>query len=137
MFSHSPRFFIVLSFISFYLPLSPSIFFYLPLSDCLKHQYGSADADVQRVNLSKHGDADMRIGGLAPLVGQSVVLGAHDDGRAAGHIRVVIQMGILQLSRQDFDATLLQERDAVRGRAGHTGHGERGTYRRANEVGIV
>ena len=73
----------------------PPSSFVLALPYCFKHQYGSADTYIQRVYLSQHWDADMSIGCLAPLVGQSVVLSPHDNSCATGHVSIVIKMGVL------------------------------------------
>ena len=109
----------------------------MALPYCFEHQYGGADAYVQRVDATEHGDADVGVGGLSPKVSQSVVLGAHDDGRSARHVCVIVEAGVLQLGGENLDAARFQKADTLVGRAGHARHGESGAHRRTDEVRIV
>ena len=104
---------------------------------CFKHQYGSANAYVQGIDLSEHRDADMGIGGAAPLVGEPVVLGAHNDGRCTSHVSIIIEVGVLQLGGEDADAPRLEECNAVVRRTGHAGHRKSSTDGRTNQIRII
>ena len=79
----------------------------------------------------------MRVGSLAPLVGEARRFRTHHEGGTTPHIGVVVELGVLQLCRQDADAFLLKEGDALLRRTGHAGHGENGANTGAYQVGIV
>lgn len=85
----------------------------LPLPNRLEEEDGGADGDVEGVETPEHGDADMGIGGLAPLVGETCGFGSHDYCGGATHIDVVIEAGVLKLGGEDAYASLLEEGDAL------------------------
>ena len=109
----------------------------MALPYCFEHQYGGADAYVQRVDAAEHGNADVGVGSLSPKVSQSVVLGAHDDGRSTRHVGVVVKVGVLQLRGENLNAARFQKADTLVGRAGHARHGESGADGRTNEIRVI
>ena len=78
-----------------------------PLTDSLEKEDGRRDGDVERVELSQHRYAYVGIGSLTPLLRQPRVFRTHDDGGGTAHIGVVIEAGVLQLSRQNLHAVFL------------------------------
>ena len=85
----------------------------LPLSYRLEEEDGGADGDVKGVETAEHGDADVGIGGLAPLVGETCGFGSHDYCGGTTHVDVVIEAGVLKLGGEDAYASLLEEGDAL------------------------
>ena len=85
----------------------------LPLAYSLKHEDGSRNGNVERIANAQHGNPDVFVGSLTPLVGQSCSLGTHDDTRGTHHIRFVIEGGVLQLGGKDADAIGFQPLDAL------------------------
>ena len=79
----------------------------------------------------------MGVGGLAPDVGEARCLRAHDDGGGAGHVVVVVFVGILQLCGEDAYLVLLEEGDALLGGADGGGYAEHAADAGADEVGVV
>ena len=53
----------------------------------------------------------MCIGSATPLVGESIVLSTHHNGRTTSHVGIVIKMGILKLGGQNLDISLFQKSD--------------------------
>ena len=47
----------------------------------LEHEDGRTDRDVERVQLATHGNTDVGISSLAPGLGESYSLRAHDNGK--------------------------------------------------------
>ena len=107
------------------------------LSDSFVHEDGGRYRDVEGVDTTKHGNADMSIGNLAPLVCESCCFGTHHNSRRTTHIGVVIERGILKLGSQNLDSALLEKSDALVGRASHTRDAEDTANRGTNEVGVV
>lgn len=85
----------------------------LPLPYSLEEEDGGTDGDVEGVETAEHGDADMGIGGLAPLVGETCGFGSHDYCCGATHVDVVIEAGVLKLGGEDAYAPLFEEGDAL------------------------
>ena len=85
----------------------------LPLPNRLEEEDGGANGDVERVETAEHGDADVGIGGLAPLVGEACGFGSHDYCGGTAHVDVVIETGVLKLGGEDAYASLLEEGDAL------------------------
>ena len=85
----------------------------MPLSYSLEEEDGGADGDVEGVETAEHGDADMCIGGLTPLVGETCGFGSHDYCGGTVHVDVVIEAGVLKLGGEDAYASLLEEGDAL------------------------
>ena len=80
----------------------------LPLSYSLEEEDG-----VEGVETAEHGDADVSVGGLAPLVGETCGFGSHDYCGGTVHVDVVIEAGVLKLGGEDAYASLLEEGDAL------------------------
>ena len=85
----------------------------LPLPYRLEEEDGGADGNVEGVETAEHGYADVGIGGLAPLVGETCGFGSHYYCGGATHVDVVIEAGILQLGGENGDALLFEEGDAL------------------------
>ena len=85
----------------------------LPLSYSLEEEDGGADGDIEGVETAEHGDANVGIGGLAPLVGEACGFGSHDYCGGTAHVDVVIEAGVLKLGGEDAYASLLEEGDAL------------------------
>ena len=79
------------------------------LAHSLEHQYRGRDRDIQRVKLSKHGDADMCVSSFPPYLGQPCRLCTEDDGCRSPHIRVIIERGVLELGCEYLYAVGFQE----------------------------
>lgn len=79
----------------------------------------------------------MRIGGLAPLVGEPSRFCSHHDGCAWAHIVVVVLVRILQLGCQYLDAMLLQEGDTLLRCAYRCWYAEHATDAGTNQVGVI
>ena len=109
----------------------------VPLADGLEEEDGGGDGDVERVEAAEHRDADVRIRGAAPGVGEAGGFRAHDKGGRTGHFRIVIPLGILQLGRQDADAACLEPGDDLLAGGGCDLAGEDAPEAGADEVGIV
>ena len=104
----------------------------LPYS--LEEKYGSTDRHIERVEASVHGYAYVRVRRLAPGISQPCCFCAHDDGGGMCHVRLVVELGVLQLGGEDAYAVRLEERDALIGCARNAGDGEDGTYGASDEV---
>ena len=85
----------------------------LPLPYSLEEEDGGADGDVEGVETAEHGDADVGIGGLSPLVGEACGFGSHDYSGGATHVDVVIGAGVLKLGGENAYASLLEEGAAL------------------------
>lgn len=70
----------------FFILLSP-----LPLSDGLEQQDGSTDGYVERVKAPQHGDANVGISSLAPLLGKPCGLRSHHNGSRTSHRGIVVE----------------------------------------------
>ena len=94
----------------------------LTLSDCLKHQNGGRNGDIEGVTNAQHGNLDMGISCLAPLVGQSSSLSTHHDGGGRTHACIIVVSGVLQLGSENLDAKRLQPLDTRFRGAGDSRH---------------
>ena len=79
----------------------------------------------------------MGIGSLTPDIGQSCRLRTHDNSRTTQHVRIIIETGILQLSREDLDTMILQEGNTRLRGTGHTRYTEDGSDTGSDEVRII
>ena len=111
--------------------------FLFPLPHGFVHEDGGADTDVEGVEASQHGDTDMGIGSLAPLLGESRRLCSHDDGSGLRHVVVIIFVGVLQLCREDLDVVGLEEGNSLLLRADGGGYIEDATNAGTDEIGII
>lgn len=62
------------------------------LSYSFIHKYCRTDTDVERVETAEHRYADMSVGSLAPLVGETCGFCSHDDGCGSLHVYIVIKV---------------------------------------------
>ena len=111
--------------------------FYLPLPDGLEHEDGGRNADVQGVEPAEHGDADMGIGSLAPLLGESCGFRSHHDGGRACHVVVVILVRVLKLGGEDVDFPFLEEGDALLRGTDDRWYREYSPDTGPNQVGVI
>ena len=85
----------------------------LALAHGFEEEDGCADRHIEAVEPAQHGNAYVRIGCLAPHIGQTCGFWAHHDGCALLHGCGVIEARILQLGSEYLYVALLEEADAV------------------------
>ena len=79
----------------------------------------------------------MGVGRLSPYVAKAGGLCPHHYGRAAFHIGVVVETGVLELRRKYLYVAFLQKVYAFRRLTRHARHGEDASYAAAYEIRVI